>query len=209
MSLIASANGASKVPPLEQGTYPAVCCGLFDIGEQYSELFDKSTHKIVIQWEIPSETIETESGLKPRVQSETYTLSLNEKAALRKVLESWRGRQFTEDELKEFDLRNILGVGCLITVIHRDGSNGNTYANVGSVAKLPKGFAAPIGTIAPVSFDLDDPDAYEKLGDLPEWLQKRVKNSNEYKAYEAALAAADTAAFTDITTDDIPFLPEE
>ena len=204
MSLFASAAAATKFPPIEQGTYPAICTALVDIGNQYSEKFDKSTHKVVIQWEIPSEVIDTDDGQKTRVQSETYTLSLNEKAALRKVLESWRGRQFTEEELKRFDLRNILGVPCLITIIHRDSPNGNTYANVSSVSKMPKGFPNPAGTIVPWSFDLDDPDALEKIGELPGWLQKRVEASEEYKAYQVK-KELDPDTYAEVDDDEIPF----
>ena len=203
MSLFASAQSSTKFPPIEPGTYPAVCSAIIDIGEQYSEKFDKATHKVILQWEIPSETIETEEGQKTRVQSETFTLSLNEKAALRKVLESWRGKQFTDEELKRFDLRNILGVGCLITIIHKDSPNGNTYANVSSVSKLPKGFPAPAGTIIPWSFDLDDPDAIEKLAELPEWLQKRIQASEEYKAYQTK-KELDPSAMPTVDPDDFP-----
>ena len=36
-----------------------------------------------------------------------YTLCLHERAALRKDLESWRGRKFTEQELDGFDLEKL------------------------------------------------------------------------------------------------------
>src|SRR5208337_1405024 len=66
-----------------------------------------------------------------------YTLSLHEKAALRKDLESWRGRTFTEEELKGFDVENVLDVPCLLNVIH-NGTSGTVYANVSGIMKLPK-----------------------------------------------------------------------
>lgn len=204
MSLFASAASGSRIPPLEAGSYPAVCYGLIDLGEQYLERFDKSQHKVLILWEIPSETITTDEGEKPRVQSQEYTMSLSDRANLRNVLESWRGVQFTEEELKAFDMRDILGKPCMLSIINRAAANGNVYANISNVAKMPKGFPAPTGTLPLVCFDmdeLDEPEAMATINELPDWIQKKVKNSNEFKAYEASKANE----FQDVTTDDIPF----
>ena len=69
-----------------------------------------------------------------------YTLSLHENAALRRDLQSWRGRAFTETELAGFDLKTVLGVPCMITLVH---SPDGKYANIQAVAGLPKGMEAP------------------------------------------------------------------
>ena len=45
-----------------------------------------------------------------------------EKANLSKDLTSWRGRPFTEDEKKGFDISNLVGKVCQINVI--EGNNG-------------------------------------------------------------------------------------
>jgi hypothetical protein len=52
-----------------------------------------------------------------------FTLSLNEKANLRADLASWRGRDFTPEEIRGFDLKNILGHWAMISVTasERDG----------------------------------------------------------------------------------------
>jgi hypothetical protein len=68
-----------------------------------------------------------------------YTASLFEKANLRKHLESWRGRKFTDDELKEFELENLIEANCQIQVIHNIGNNGIVYANVQAIVPLAKG----------------------------------------------------------------------
>src|SRR6185369_175718 len=64
------------------------------------------------------------------------------KAKLRKDLEAWRGRIFTFDELAGFDLESVIDVPCLLSVVHRQGSKGGKFANVGAVMKLPKGMHA-------------------------------------------------------------------
>ncbi len=60
---------------------------------------------------------------------------------MRKDLESWRGRKFTQQELQGFDVETIIGVPCLLNIIQED-KGGETYANVASIMRLPKGLPA-------------------------------------------------------------------
>lgn len=99
---------------------------------------EKMTHKINIVWQID----ETRDDGKPFTVRKRYTLSLHEKAALRKDLESWRGRAFTEQELQGFDLENLLKVPALLNIIHNQ-KDGSTFANVASIMRLPKTMQAP------------------------------------------------------------------
>lgn len=186
MSLIISAaSGVSSFPPLEAGSYPAVCYGLVDIGWQYNEAYKKSSPKLIIMWEIPGETITIDGEEKSRVISQTYTVSLNEKATLRKDLASWRGRDFTDEELKGFDIKTIVGAPCLLSIVHKE-SNGRTYANISGVMALPKGIKRPRGTLDEVVFDLDTSDLSE-IADLPDWIQKRIFESETYKERAAGI----------------------
>jgi hypothetical protein len=68
-----------------------------------------------------------------------YTLSLNEKATLRKHLEAWRGKLFTPAELEGFDLENLLGANCQLQVIHNLSDQGRTFANIQAIVPLGKG----------------------------------------------------------------------
>lgn len=176
MSLIIKNNGGGS-KPLEPGTYMAVCCGLIDIGWQYSEQFGSSSPKVVIMWEIPDEKIVIDGEEKSRVISSTYTMSLNEKANLRKTLSAWRGKDFTAEELKGFNLASILGVPCMLNIAQRE-STGKTF--VSGVMQPPKGTKKPKGTMAPILFDLDN-DPLEKMETLPAWIQDTIKKSETYK----------------------------
>ena len=42
MAMILSENQKSDYKPIDEGTYVAVCCHLIDIGDHYSEQYDKS-----------------------------------------------------------------------------------------------------------------------------------------------------------------------
>jgi hypothetical protein len=72
---------------------------------------------------------------------------LHEKARLRKDLESWRGRAFTDAELKNFDLEVLIGANCLLNVV-QSSKNGSTYANVSAVMPIKKG----MDKITPISY---------------------------------------------------------
>ena len=181
MSLYVEEKSSSSVAPLAEDTYPAVCYALIDLGDQYSATFDKWNRKVVIGWEIIGETITIDGEEVPRTFYNTYTASLNQKAQLRKDLVSWRGKEFTVEELKGFNLRNIIGVPCMVQIIHRKSADGSkTYANLGSVTKLPKGFPAPHGKLEPVIYDIEESDP-SMVEDLPAWMGEKIKASRNYQ----------------------------
>ena len=139
MGIIASDKGGGDFKPVPAGAHTAICTLVADLGVQGGGKF-KPSRKIAIRWELPGEILEytdkdgnQKSG--PMTIWNRYTLSLSEKATLRSMLESWRGRAFTEQELKGFDIVNILGKGCLLSVKH-DKSGEKTYANIAAVMGL-------------------------------------------------------------------------
>ena len=211
MSLIINEGSSTTIPLLAEDTYPAVCNMLIDLGEQYSEKFDKTSRQILICWEIPSEKLD--NG-EPRRLSKTYTASLNSKGNLRRDLIAWRGRDFTVEELKAFDLKNIVGAPCMLQVIHRVGQDGTKRAVIGGIMKLPKGMPVPALTNGYTIYDLDADDAVDKLDDLPEWVQERIKGSETWKHMteiqdEKAYAAAEkTAAKGEPAPEDSEFFKE-
>lgn len=178
MSLIAKQSGGSSLAPIEAGTHPAVCVGIIDIGSQYNEKYKKSQPKVIIQFEVTDETITVDGKEVNRTMSSTYTNTLNERGALYRDLIAWRGKPFTDEELAGFNLSKILGVPCLLTVTHQE-RNGSTYANVSAISKAMKGMEIK-PTLPLVTFDIDD-DPLEKVADFPEWIQKKIQASEQYK----------------------------
>ena len=183
MSLIAKEQGGAAISPVEEGTYPATCYALIDNGMQYSEIYNKTSRKFTLMWELEDEFITIDGKDEPRVVSKSYTLSLNEKSALRKDLVAWRGKEFTADELSGFDLTNILGAPCLLNIVHTTKDN-RTYANIAGIMKLPKGMTAPVLVSKKIVFDLEE-SPLEMIDTFPEYMQKRIKESETYKARAA------------------------
>lgn len=207
MPILATDTGGKdfkKVPP---GAHFAICNMVVDCGLQ--EGFQKKPqHKIYIRWEVPDERVAYEKDGKaiegPCSIGRFYTLSLSEKANLRKDLENWRGRTFTEDELKGFDIENVLGKPCQIMVTH-DQSGTKTYANVTGLMGVSKDQKERASKAKPenepISFSLDDPDE-KKFGRLPNWLQEKI---NERMSPADMKPAPLASKKDDEFDDDIPF----
>jgi hypothetical protein len=178
MALIAK-EGSTSVP-VPAGVHPAVCYSLYDLGHHYSEQYNNTAHQVLVIWEIPGERILIEKdGEKlnlPRVCSKRYTLSLNDKANLRRDLESWRGRAFSAEELEGFDISKLIGVNCMIQIIHTTTDKG-TYANISAILPLYKGIEQVKPENPTVIYTIDQPVPAE----TPKWIAKYISESNEKK----------------------------
>ncbi len=102
------------------------------------------------------------------------------------MLESWRGRAFTPVELDAFDVSKLVGVNCLLNVVHQNGTGVNsskTYANVQSVNPLMGGMAKSTAVNPLLVFSMDDfPGPIVIPESVPDWIRKLIESSDEYKA---------------------------
>lgn len=180
MALTIAENGTDYTPA-PAGSYTARCCALLDMGTQTSvwEGETKTAHKVLMSFEISDNDTRRADG-SAHVVSKRFTASLHPKSGLRKFLESWRGRPFSREELRGFDLKNVLGQACMVGVVH-DAKGDRTYANLGSVMKLPRGMAPGTSEIEPVAFDLSAPD-WQVFAGLGSRLQAQIAESPEYLA---------------------------
>lgn len=171
------ANSGGDFTPPPEGTHLAVCYRVIDLGTQQVEWqgTTKHQHKILLSWELPDERMD--DG-RPFTISQRYTLSSSEKSKLRQDLEAWRGKKFADDEIASFDIKNLIGVGCYLSVVHSH-KNGSTYANVQSIVKLPKGTKAnpPENTAIYFSLDHFEAGVFEMLS---EGIRNVIVKSPEY-----------------------------
>lgn len=205
MGLNVSDKGGKDFKPVPAGTHRAVCAMLVDMGVQPSAQFAPKP-KVYMRFELPDELTEwtDKDGGKhtgPMVIGKQYTASLSEKANLRRDLEAWRGRAFTADELKRFDLRSILGAPALIAVAHKQGADGKTYANLASIMGLPKGTEKPKPASDVIAYDIDQ-HSEEVFQKLPGWLQEAIKDRVASDTAQTVTAGGKASPEFD---DDIPF----
>jgi len=188
MGLIAEDKGGSfeRCPP---GAHLARCYRIVDVGTQKSEYLGevKYLNKVMLGWEIhgvneDGTPIRMKDG-RPFAIFKNYTLSWSDKANLRIDLQSWRGKPFTQEELRRFDLKTILGAWCMLNVIEREGHDGKQYSNVNGVTPVPA-MIKQNGLPAPVNknelFDIDDPDM-EMFNGFYDALKKKIEASREWQ----------------------------
>lgn len=208
---------------LPAGNYIAICDLVADLGLQPgSSMYPDPKHQIYLRFEVPSERIDYEKDGKrltgPRVIGNAYTASMGKKANLRKQLEGWRGKMFTDPEAADFDVSTILGKACMLNVVEKE-SGGKTYSNIGNISALPKGMPVPTAENPLVLYTGESP---EDVKLLPDWLQAKVKGqlkpeyinptgcyaeaqqSGEYDFSQETPAVAGSDG-TYITDEDIPF----
>lgn len=138
MSTRVRAPEGTDFPLAPEGLHQAVCADVWDVWtEPRPEDFGGGiVDKTRLVWELEAEDKAT--GKRYQV-SGIYTASLHPKAKLSQHLESWRGRQFTEEERKGFELETVVGVNCQIQVVHHLSGKGKTFANVQAIVPMGKG----------------------------------------------------------------------
>jgi len=124
------------------GLQQAVCCMVEDLGTHAGEYQGRKNirHLVVLGWELKARIPEVANGQstgdlagKRFMISQSYTASLSEKASLRHLLDSWRGRSFTHKELEGFDLEAVKGANCMLNLtsyLKGDGSEGRKIAAI-------------------------------------------------------------------------------
>ena len=230
-------QGDNDFEKLAVGTYHGTCFRMVDLGTQDTEYNGEKSKKnqVRLDFEI-IESVDPEGNEvnmadgRPFGVSRTYTASLFESAALRKELESWRGKSFTEEELEGFELDQLLGCTARIEI----GLTQKTLQFAGGNPKIlklmrPDGGVQKITTINPqVAFDMsiycdefngnsssDTKAMCDVFEDLLPFIKETVENSYEYRAAvekgdrtpateEPSESLADLATDTE-DKEDLPF----
>ena len=128
--MILSEKSSGNFTPCPEYTGRAVCVDVTPLEKQVSQYGERDIFKIVFEVDLEREG---EDKTRFAVWSKPFTPSLNEKANFRKFLRQWFGRDLTAQELKEFDTENLIGKPAYIVVIHQEGGNGETYANIAAI----------------------------------------------------------------------------
>jgi hypothetical protein len=174
----------------------------------------KEQPKVMLQFEVHSEDadgkpIVTDKG-EPMSISKNFTLSLSDMATLRKDLETWRGEKFTQEELRGFELKKVLGVWAMISVIKAMGNNGKEYTNIAAIMSVPPaikkaGMPQPHNDLK--IFSIDEPDM-ALFDSFSNGLREKIEKSPEWQARGGSSAPAPAKAASsgfDDMDDDIPF----
>jgi hypothetical protein len=122
-------SGFDRIKP---GNYQAVCLGVYNLGlQETKDMKGNVVNKpqIYMVFEVDEKNNTGENYVIGKI----YTDSFHEKSNLRKHLESWRSRQFTNDELENFDVEAIISKHCFLNITH----NKNGYPQIDSITPVP------------------------------------------------------------------------
>ena len=215
MSLGAKTGGSSSnFIPVPTGMHLARCYRIIDLGTQESTYMGnvKQLHKAMFQFEVHSEDAQgnptvTSKG-DPMTVSKNFTVTLADKASLRKDLQTWRGKDFTKEELDGFELKNVLGQWAMLSVVETQ-NNGNTYTNIATINPVPSSMkknGLPEGKNELKLFSIDDADM-ELFESFSDNLKNKIRQSPEWERLHGGPSAgnsAPSANFDDMESD-LPF----
>ena len=200
--VIKETGGAYTQAPV--GTHRAICTQVIDLGTQERQWEGKTSfvRQVFFLFELSDELMD--DG-RPFTQGAFFTASLSEKSNLRAQLASWRGRDFTPDELAGFNIFNVLGASCLVSIITKGERN-----RIGSISALAKGMPKPKPVGPLLAFNTTQWDG-EVFDQISEGIRKIIMRSEEGFAHanpkpaEKKQAGAQSAAPVADMDDDIPF----
>lgn len=158
--------GGQEFEPLSPGAHIARLYGLIDLGKQDGIYGPK--HQVLLMFEVLD--AKRDDG-EPYIVSKRTGFSMNEKATLRSIVGSWRGKKLSNDEAKSFDLQTLLGKQAQLQISHNDGKDGRVYANIAGVFPTNSPNLPHTKTEIAYSIANHDQDAFEAL---PEWVQKTI-----------------------------------
>lgn len=168
---------------LDEGTYPARIYEYIHLGTQKGEWEGRETnyYKIRFTFEFPTEKriFKEENGEQPMVMSFDATLSLNEKANLRKLSEACFGKM-SDAEAVNFDVDSLIGKACLVSVAHKPPKDGIVYAFMNGFMPLMKGLTVEpqINESKVLTFDNWSDEVFKTL---PDFVKEKINASPEFK----------------------------
>jgi hypothetical protein len=196
--MTAGIGGNFVLPPI--GNQKGICCWFVDLGTIDHSYEGHVTRKkmCMVAYELTETNHVFKDGEEPQpfIVHKELPYTMNEKAGLRKLVDSWRGEKLTNDQAKAFNHVKMLGVPGLVNIVHKESAKGKKRAEILTVTGLPEEMKAPVARIKPLLFNFNPPFKTEEFNRLPKWIQDKIVTSDEY----LKLAGANTATPATDTT---------
>jgi|TARA_R100001443_G_scaffold59943_1_gene70228 hypothetical protein len=219
MALTISENQGS-FEELSEGKHNAVCYRIIDIGTHMELKFGSTTeyekkHTVIFFWETLDEKME--DG-RPFGVNKWYKLSLHEKSTLYRDLDTWKGG-ITNEELAGLDLTKLLGVNCVLNIVHSDKGR----AKVKAVHRLDDSVVPTVNEAFTFDIDTyvsaDNKEEMKKVSMMPEFFVDKIESSIEVEAWSQKNSTEDKSDLSSlkdlaedgeiedggVTDKDIPF----
>lgn len=187
----------SKFKPHPAGQFVGQCVDSINLGESV-ETFAGELPKLVAKCALVFRTGERNEQTGDFIDiGREFTVSMGEKANLRKFLEQWRGKAYTSEQVDAgVPLEKLVGNHGLLTIAQRESKTKRVYGEITACVGIPKQMAASV-------------TAYADYIRADYWEQKKKDYAEAARKYRADMAVPDVPGddfpepFDD--DDDLPF----
>ena len=156
-------EGTGEFVTVPAGNHPGRIAAILDCGTHLEDKtkddgtkYQADTRKLVLVYELAKK----QPNGEPFTIAQKFTWSMHEKSSFFGLVTQITGKKFAAGE--KFNPTDLLGKPIMVNVVHK-GSNGKTFANVGTVSQFPDGFPLPTFEYGPVLWSVMDrtpfPDA--------------------------------------------------
>lgn len=138
--IYATAKGGVDFEKIDvEKEHQIVLSHIFGPFQQMSEYKGKKKMqtKVILMFEIDQRFTEGEYLGKRMLHSVWFTLSIGEKANMRGFLVSWRGRDFNQEELEQFDITKLVGVNAFAQFLLKTKPDGGKKIAISSIRRVP------------------------------------------------------------------------
>lgn len=131
----------AKFNPHPEGQFVAQCIDVISLGKRVED-YPGRPKRVVPKVAVLFRTGSLGEDGQPIDIGAEFTVSMNEKAALRAFLESWRGKSYDDATAQSgVPLHKLVGNFALISVEHKKAGSGRIYGKIKSVTPVPAGLA--------------------------------------------------------------------
>lgn len=187
-------GGGEDFVTLSAGVHPAICVQFIDLGTQMKQYKPteepKPQHMVKYVFEVYGDERRND-GKRFVLSTNDLLASMSKTANLRKMMESWRGQPYTDQEAADFDAMAPVGRPVILLVEQYTVKTGK---NAGKLRARIKGYSKPKKAdvdamnadgdpetpMVCVHLDQNDFDV-EQFNLLDEWTKDIVKKSPEYQ----------------------------
>lgn len=198
MSDTITAKGSdTKFKPHTNGQFVGQCVDTIDLGdsvEQYQDQPKKLAHKCALVFRTGERNEQTGDFIDI---AREFTVSMGDKAALRKFLEQWRGKPYTSEQVEAgVPLHKLTGQHGLLSIAHKVSGKGNLYATIAACVGIPKQMASSV-------------EVYDGYLRADFWEQKKKDYAEAARLFRAEQSSPDDADWSpgqqSPEDDDLPF----
>lgn len=176
-----------------RGSHLSRLVQIVDLGTQHFKPGDEGSRKLYFGFETceARHVFKDENGPEPfmlQVEFAFYMRSANpsKPTKLRQFVVQWFGKDFpSEAEAQAFDFSKLIGRLAMLTVAHKPKQDGSQKAIIADVympePAIAKGAAGAVNPL--VCYEIDHREGGD-FAKLPEFLQKKLRESDEFKKRE-------------------------